>query len=216
MVLNRVHAQVSNFVEGPAADPPGELLIPGRDRLYVTGALDLSVEPLVLEYLGGANNSEASRVASLEGSHQVQLRTRGEHLVDHLSLLLLVVNVGGPGSLQDRGQLSTVAERKAQAVGEGNKVSLATTSEVAFGARLVLTRRWQEEDIVLVSGGLGIVVEVVDNKTSSLGGDVDIKLEEDGVESGRDGGRCAQGKENVSAGVDKVENLLRRQVGTEA
>lgn len=83
--------------------------------------------------------------------------------------------------------MRTIAERKAQTVGERKEVALAATSEVVLGARLVLARSGQKKDIVLVSGGLGIVVEVVDDETRSLGGNVDIELEKDSVEGGRDG-----------------------------
>lgn len=174
MVLDRVHAQVANFVERPAADPLGELLVPGLDGILVTGELDLSIQPFVLEHLGGANNSEAGRVSALESGYQVQLLTRGEHLVNHLGLVFLVVDIRGSGSLQDGGQLSAIAERKALAAWERKQVALATTAEVVLGAGLVLARSGHEDDIVLVSGGLGVVVEVVDNETSSLGRNVDI------------------------------------------
>lgn len=187
MMLNRVHAQVPNFVERPAANSLGELFVPGLDSVLVARTLDLGVRPLILEHLGRANNSEASRVATLESGHQVQLLARGEHLVDHLGLLLLVVDVCGAGSLQDGCQLRAVAERKAQAVRERKQVLLAAAAEVVLGARLVLARSWQKENIVLVGGGRGIVVEMVDNETCSLGREVDIELQEDSVEGGRHG-----------------------------
>lgn len=209
VVFDRVHAQVADLVEGPARDSLGELLVPNLDGFFVTRALNLSIQPLVLKHLGGANNSETSRVARLEGGHQVQLRARGEHLVDHLGLLLWVVNVCSPGGLQDGCQLRAVAESKAQTMREREKVSFAATSEVVLGAGLVLGRSWQEENIVLLSGGLGIVVEMVDHETRSLGRDLDVELEEDGVEGGRHRCGCTQGKKDVSASVDEVEDLLR-------
>lgn len=216
VMLHRVHAQVPDFVEGPAANSLGELLVPGLDGALVAGALDLGVQPCVLEHLGRAHDGEASRVAALEGGHQVQLRAGGEHLVDDLGLLLLVVDVGGAGGLEDGGQLGAVAEGEAQAAGEREQVALAAAAKVVLGARLVLAGRGQEEDVVLVGGGLGVVVEVVDDETGSLGGDVDVELQEDRVEGGRYGRRRAQGEEDVATGVDEVEDLLRRQVGTEA
>lgn len=66
LVFNRVDAQVPNLLEAPASDATGELLVPRLDGRFLTRALDLSVEPLVLESLCGSHNGEASRVASLE------------------------------------------------------------------------------------------------------------------------------------------------------
>lgn len=216
MMLHRVHAQVPDLVEGPAANSLGELLVPGLDGVLVAGALDLGVQPLVLEHLGRANDGEASRVAALEGGHQVQLRAGSEHLVDDLGLLLLVVDIGGAEGLEDGGQLGAVAEGEAQAAGEREQVALAAAAKVVLGAGLVLAGRGQEEDVVLIGGGLGVVVEVVDDEAGSLGGDVDVELQEDRVEGGRYGRRRAQGEEDVATSVDEVEDLLCRQVGTEA
>lgn len=66
LVLNRVDAQVPNLLEGPASGATGELLVPRLDGRLLTRALDLSIEPLVLESLCGSHNGEASRVARLE------------------------------------------------------------------------------------------------------------------------------------------------------
>lgn len=66
LVLNRVDAQVANLLEGPASGATGKLLVPRLDGRLLTRALDLGVEPLVLESLCGSHNGEASRVARLE------------------------------------------------------------------------------------------------------------------------------------------------------
>lgn len=67
-----------------------------------------------------------------------------------------------------------------------------------------------------VGGGLGIVVEVVNHQAGSLCGDVDVQLEKKSVQGGGDGLRGAQGKQDVAAGVEEVEDLLGSQVGAEA
>lgn len=69
---------------------------------------------------------------------------------------------------------------------------------------------------MVVGGGLRVVVEVVDNEACSLGWDVDIKLEKNGVQGSRNGCRGTQSEQNISAGVDEVEDLFRRQVRAEA
>lgn len=66
LVLNRVDAQVPNLLEGPTSGATGKLLVPRLDGRLLTRALDLSVEPLVLESLRGSHNGEAGRVARLE------------------------------------------------------------------------------------------------------------------------------------------------------
>lgn len=66
LVLNRVDAQVANLLEGPASSATGKLLVPRLDGRLLTRALDLGVEPLVLESLCRSHNGEASRVARLE------------------------------------------------------------------------------------------------------------------------------------------------------
>lgn len=163
MVLNVVDAQVSDLVECPGADASGELQVPGLDCLAVARALDLGVEPLVLEHLGGADNGEASRVAGLEGGDERQLVAGSKDLVNNLRLLLLVVDVGCPGCPQDRGQEGTIAQGVAETARESKQVFLATAAEVVLCVVSVVARSGHENDIVEVGGGLGIIVEVVNN-----------------------------------------------------
>lgn len=66
LVLNGVDAQVANLLEGPASGATGKLLVPRLDGRLLTRALELGVEPLVLESLCRSHNGEASRVARLE------------------------------------------------------------------------------------------------------------------------------------------------------
>lgn len=67
-----------------------------------------------------------------------------------------------------------------------------------------------------IGGGLGIVVEVVDHQAGSLSGDVDVQLEKESVQGGGDRLRGAQGKQDVAAGVEEVEDLVGSQVGAES
>lgn len=215
MMLDVVDAQVADLVECPGTRASGKLQVPSLDCLAVAGALDLGVEPLVLKHLGGANNGEAGRVAGLEGRDERKLLAGGKDVVNDLGLFLLVVDVSCPGCPQDGGKEGTVAQGVAETARESNEVFLATAAEVVFGVVSVVARSGHEDDIVEVGGRLGIVVEVVNNQTGSLGGDVDIQLEEKSVERGSDGLRGAQGKQDVAAGVDEVEDLLGSQVGAE-
>ena len=208
MVLNVVDAQVSDLVERPGADASGELQVPSRDCLAIARPLDLGVEPLVLEHLGGADDGETGRVAGLEGGDKRELLAGSKHLVNDLSLLLLVVNVGCAGRPQDGRQEGTVAQGVAEAAREGEQVFLATAAEVVLGVVPVVARSGHEDDIVKVGGGLGIVVEVVNHQAGSLGGNVNVQLEKERVQGGGDGLRGAQGKQHIAAGVEEVEDLL--------
>lgn len=216
VVLDVVDAQMSNLVERPGTDTSGKLQVPSRDSLAAGGKLNLGVEPLVLEHFGGAHDGEAGRVTGLEGGNKRQLLAGSKHLVDNLGLLLLVVDVGSPGRPQDGRQEGTIAQGVAETAGEGDQVFLATAAEVVLGVVSVVAGSGHEDDIVEVGGGLGIVVEVVNHQTGSLGGDVDVQLEKESVQGGGDGLRGAQGKQDVSAGVEEVEDLLGSEVGTES
>ena len=215
-MLDVVDLQVSDLVESPCADASGKLQVPSRDCLAAAGELDLGVEPLILEHLGGAHNGEAGRVAGLEGRDKGELLTSSKHLVDSLGLLLLVVDVGCPGRPQDRCQQRTIAQSVAETARKCEQVFLATTAKVVLGVISVVTGSGHEDNIVEIGGGLGIIVEVVNNKAGSLGGDVDIQLEKESVQGGGDGLGGAQGKQDVSAGVEEIEDLLRSQVGAES
>lgn len=213
MVLDVVDAQVPNLVESPGADAAGKLQVPSCDCLAAAGELDLGVEPLVLEHLGGAHDGEAGRVAGLEGGDERELLAGSKYLVDNLGLLLLVVDVGRPGRPQDRREEGAVAQGVAETAREGEQVFLATAAEVVLGVISVVAGGGHEDDIVEVGGGLGIVVEVVNHQAGSLGGDVDVQLEKESVQGGGDGLRGAQGKQDIAASVEEVEDLLGSQVG---
>lgn len=216
MVLNVVDAQVSDLVERPGADASSELQVPSLDCLAVAWALDLGVEPLVLEHLGRADNGEAGRVAGLERGDEGKLLAGSKDLVNNLGLLLLVVDIRCPGCPQDGGQKGTVAECVAETARESKQVFLATAAKVILGVVSVVARSGHEDDIVEIGSGLGIVVEVINDQTGSLGGDMDVQLEEKSIQGGGDGLRGAQGKQDVAAGVDEVEDLLRSQVGAKS
>lgn len=139
----------------------------------------------------------------------------GENFVDNFLLLLLVVDVSGTRRLENRGKLRTIAKDVADGAGECDHIVLAA-SEKMLGARLVLRRGLQEQDIVVVGGARHIVVEVVDDEASSLGGKVDVELKKGGIQGGGNRGGRAQGHQYVATSVEEVEDQLRCQVGTEA
>lgn len=215
LVLNRVDTQVSDLVEGPAADATAKLQVPCLDSRLLARALDLSIEPLVLERCGRAHNGEASRVTRLEDRDQIQLLTSGENLVHHLLLILLVVDVCGARRPEDGGQLGTVAEDMAERAGERDHVGVAA-GEVILGAGPVTGRGLEKDDIVVISGARDVVVEVVDHEACSLAGNVNIELEKDVVQGSWDGGVGAESDQDVTACIEEVEDELCCQVRTEA
>lgn len=59
-----------------------------------------------------------------------------------------------------------------------------------------------------VGSARGIVVEVVDDEPSPIGGKLDIELEEKGVDGSGRGLAGAEGQQDVAVGIDKVEEDL--------
>jgi len=92
----------------------------------------------------------------------------------------------------------------ADTVGEGEDIVLVSAEEVAdvwaqgAGAG-------EQEDVVGLGGGEGVVVEVVDDEGGAVGGEVDVQLEEEGNETrwGWVGGR--ESEEDVAFGIDEFE-----------
>lgn len=154
MMLDVVDAQMSDLVESPATDTAGKLLVPSGDCLLALWELDLGIQPLVLEHLGGANERETGRVAGLEGGNERELLASSEDLVHDLRLLLLVVDVGCPWGPQDGRQEGPVAQGVTETAREGEQVFLATAAEVVLGIGSVVAGSRQKEDIMEVSGGL--------------------------------------------------------------
>jgi hypothetical protein len=214
-VLNLVHTQHTNLLEGPSRQAAGKLPVVWADLLGAN-LLDLGVEPLVLQHLGRAHDGHTRRVARLEHRDQGQLLTNGKQVlrVDSVGLLLGVVAVGGAGGAQDGGQELALAEHVAHGVRDGQvgaghlKVLLAAVADVDRGV--------EHEDIVLLGGGHGVIVEVVHDGAGALGGQGDFELGQERDERAGDGCRRGLGQEDVALGVNEVDQDVRGQVGTKA
>lgn len=215
MVLNAVHPQDTNLLERPASHPSRKLLIL---RLCALPAQlgHLGIQPLVLQHLSRAKNGHARRVARLHHRHQRQLLTRSEQLIsiEDLGLLLRVIAVRSSGSADDGGQQRAGTEHMADGVRECQDA--AGELKVGLEAGANAGRRIQDEDVVGLGGGDGVVVEVVDDGAGALDGEGDVELGEEGDERrGRgDGGR--QRNEDVSVGVDEVDEAVWGQVGSQS
>lgn len=67
---------------------------------------------------------------------------------------------------------------------------------------------------MLLSGREGIVVEVVDDDSGAVIGEVNVELEEKGAD-GTGGGRFSgEGEKNVAILVHEIDDVLRSQRGT--
>jgi hypothetical protein len=61
---------------------------------------------------------------------------------------------------------------------------------------------------VLLGSGLGVVVEMIDDDGSAIGGQLNVELEEKSGDGGRSGMFCCKAEKNVSFAVDEVEENL--------
>jgi len=69
---------------------------------------------------------------------------------------------------------------------------------------------------VFVVGVGGVVVEMVNYERVSVGGEVDVELEEERDEGGRRWGICGEGEEDVAVVLGEVEEDVGREGGTES
>lgn len=177
MVFNAVDSQDTQLLEGPSRQGGHELPVASVLRLLLRSS-NLGLEPLVLEHLGRAQDGEARRVESLHDGDEGQLLSGSKEVlgVNDLGLLLGVVAVGRGGGSQDRSQERSGAEAVANGVGEGE--SSAGDLEVLLEAGSDVRGGVEDENIVGLGGGDGVVVEVVDDGASSLRGERDVELSE--------------------------------------
>jgi hypothetical protein len=188
VVLDRVHAQNANLMEGPSRNTLRKLAVECLDLLALW-RLHGSVGPLVGKHLGRPNDHEPRRVARLHGGDEGKLGAGGEQVVRHrLDLFLGVVAVGRSGGPQDWGQQGAVrAEDDAQTTREGHHGARGRA-----GTKVVLhvgsgCGRGDEDDIVQVRSASDIVVEVVNDKSGSVGRERDVEFREEGDNRGRGG-----------------------------
>lgn len=219
VVLDPVHPQDTNFLERPPSNALRELPVPGADRLPTISLLHLGVEPLVGEHLGGSDDGETCRVATLEGGHETKLRAGGEELggVDAVGLVLRVVAVGRVGGPEDGVQEVALAEDVADAAREGDELlGLAIGCEVGVDIVSGRARGRNEEDVVLLGGGGGVVVEVVNHEAGAVGWEDDVELGEEGDDGGGDGVVGGESDKNISVRIHEVDEVVGRQVRSKA
>lgn len=215
-MVDRVDAQDADLLESPAAHPLGELAVPGLD-LLATGLLDGGVEPGVAQHLGGPDDSESGRVARLEARYDGDLLAGGEEIigVQNIALLLGVVAVGGARGTEDGVDEGVGAEDVADGRGNGQQLTgLGFGGEVGLDAGAGLGR--ESQHVVLVGGAHGVVVEVVDDQAGALEGQSNVELGKKTAERRRDGVGGAGRQQDVAIGVDELDQVVGRQVRSEA
>lgn len=212
VVLNLLNLEDTSLLERPSSQLLGELAVHSR-VLLAAGGLDRSREPFVLQSLNGAEDSEASRVASLHSRDNVQLGTSRLDILGRGHLLLRVVRVGsGRGTQDGCNESAFTAESLGSHTGEG-KNSLAIEEGLDIGTER--SRSLEEEDVVLLGGRYGVVVEMVNDNSRAVVRKVDINLEEEGADGARGRGLARQREEDVAVLVQEFEDVLRGQVGAE-
>ena len=209
---NLAHLEDTALLERPRGQLCREVAIGSRHGLVAQ--LDLLGEPLVLEKLGRAQNSQARRVVALHGRNEAELLANGEGVLDGLGLVLGVVAVRCAGCAEDGGEHGrVVAEHLANGAGDGD---VALTAEVVLDACSQSSGVWEQQNIVLLCSRCGVVVEVVDDGRALGGGDADVKLEEERLDGGRGGLLAGEGDEDVSILLDELEEVVGGQGWAEA
>ena len=213
-MLNPPDLHDTDLLEGPASQSLGELAVERGNLLLLTNLLDLCIEPLVLQHLCRANNGESRRVAGLEGGDKSKLLAGSKQVINHLGLLFRVVAVCGARGTEDGGEESAASQSMSNTARESKQLVLAAAGEEVLQAWSEWARRRQSEHIMQVGSARGIVVEVVHDEASSVGRELDIELEKEGVDGGGSGLAGAEGQEDVAVGIDEVKEDLGSQVGT--
>ena len=225
VVLNPVDAHNARLLESPAGQATGKLAVVRGHGLGTSGRqLDLGVEPGVRQQLSRTQQGQARRVARLQTRHQLQLSAGRKELAvcaaagHGVGLLLGVVTIGGARGRHNGCQERAVAENVTSGVGQGQQL-LAAGRGCGVKQRLDALagcRDGQQQDVVQVRGGAGVVVEVVDDEAGAVGGEDNVKLAQEGG-NGRGGSVVArEGHENVALGVEELHKQLGRQIRTEA
>lgn len=177
-MLDVVHTQNTNLLEGPAGESLGKFTVLSLD-LAAFWARDLGIQPFVLQHLGGPNNRDSSRVSCLENRHQGKLLARGEEIfgVHGLGLLLGVVAVRGRRGTDHGRQERARPKRVSSTVGEGQDTR---DLEVILKARSHVGGRIEHQDVVGLGGGESVVVEVVDDSAGAFSGKCNVNLGQEG------------------------------------
>jgi hypothetical protein len=98
--------------------------------------------------------------------------------------------------------------------GVRNRDKCARDLEIVLKTEANVAGSVENENIVGLSGGFSIVVEVVDDCAGALGRNGNSDLVEEGGERGRDRSRGGHCQKNVSAGIDELDDQIRGQIGT--
>lgn len=77
-------------------------------------------------------------------------------------------------------------------------------------------RPLEEEDVVLLGGRDGVVVEMIDNDAGAVIGKVDVSFEEEGADSAGSRGLARKGEQDVAVLVQEVQDVLGGQVRAES
>ena len=84
----------------------------------------------------------------------------------------------------------------------------ALTIEVGLGVGSQLAGALQKQNVVLLGGGEGIIVEVVDDNRGAVRRQVEIELQKKRTDGARSGGLAGESEEDVSVLVQEVDNVL--------
>jgi hypothetical protein len=212
VVLNLADLEHTDLLESPGRQSFGKGLVGSAGGLGGTRSLDLSVEPSILQHLSRSEDGEAGRVSSLEGGDKRQLRARGKDILKSF-FLLGVVRVRGLGSTEDRRkQGAGVAQKLTNSARDGKS---SVDVKVVLDTSLHGLGSGDKQNIVLVGGRVGIVVDVVDDESVTVCRKGDIEFEEERGNGGGDRLVGSKGEQDVAVVVDVVDEGVGGQLRTE-
>lgn len=211
LVLNAVHPQHTKLLERPARYSFSKLLVISPEAIP-TGLANHGLKPLVLQQLGRSQNRHASRVARLKDRQKRQLLAGSEQVISikNLGLLLWVVAVRSGGSANNGRKQRSRAKDMANSVGERHNA--AFNLKVRLQARANVDGPFDNENVVGFGGGTNVVVEVVDDGAGALHREGNVELGEEADDGGGRGHSGSLRNEDVSVGVDEVDEMAGRQV----
>lgn len=213
VVLDLANLQDTGLLESPSSQLLSELPVDSSGLLTI-GSLDGGREPLVLQSLNGTKNSEASRVASLHSRDNVQLGASRLDILSGGGFLLRVVCVRSVRCPQDGCDESALTS---QGLG-GNAGQGQDTLAIEEGLHIGTERAGalEEENVVLLSGRDGVIVEVVNDDGGTVAREVNVDFEEERADSAGSGGLAGESEDDVAVLVQEVQNVFGRQMGAKS
>jgi hypothetical protein len=204
--------QNTSLLESPGGQLVCKFTVGGLDGLAVQ--LGAFREPLVLQQLGGSDNSQARGIVGLHRRNQIQLLANCKGILDALSLVLGAVAVCCARGTEDgRKKRRFVSEDLAHGARHRN-VSIA--SKVVLDARAKRAGKIEQQNIVRLRCRCRVVVEMIHHHCALVCRNANVEFEECCLDSCGCDRFAGQRDENVSLLLQEFEKVVRGERRAEA